>query len=1151
MKKRFKLWIAYMLILCMSAAVMLPNSKTVRADDTGELEIYDFGVFKNGNIPLDKDVELRDDEPLSVSFRWSLPDSDHTHKAFSTVIENYYHIKFVDKQEIEMRLSNEVVGKIALDVEESTGNVIVTAVFTDDAYLEKSNRNGGATVEAYVDVHTGAEDDGEEKLISIRKYYHFPFTYRAQGDGSSLWVWKSAQGSMYKDESGNYKQDFYVSLRTNGGDVTDVKLFDIPGSGLTEPGNIRIDKSNMTEKIAEGSEMTLEQLQAKLTLMPRDAQIGFIYTVGVDENVYSQSAAQNGDYKNTFRAEYKNSASEPKEAEGSADVSVSRPYIDKNGEILKDADGNPTGKIQWTVRINLNDLADEEVTLADIADSMIAGASDIVLAPMEKRWDGKIPGYTLTYKTDIPAADMNSLSDHKYINDVTVSIGGYDYTGRGEALLPAKSWIDKTFERYDAGNNTLSWKIKVDVPNEAITGVSINDWGEGDNGAWHDVIKDSVRIEVDGSSMQVPEADWSGNQDVWLENGSTIKFKEDYFETLKGKSFTVYVDTLIKNDTVDGKTYRNKAYLNYTLDGTQTKLEASAEWKKDSAILKNGAPDSTATAINYSVDIDLSKFSLNSRTPIIIKDVIPDGLTLDRSSCKVIGKTVYDEWNKYQDDELTNALSVAVSANGRDTVFEIPVTDAAIQRIQAINAAGQQVIFSLTYTAEIDDVRKYLTDGTELTFTNTATGEYGGTDIGDSTNITKITPKQMIEKNWWYNANTAPDMRYEIKVNPDRLDLSDGSLIVTDSMGEKLIYRLNTIQVQKYEGWNLVPLVNGKDYTYVYSQEDNSLVFTLPDSESLLISYAAYVNAYVDDRIVNNEDLTEDNSFNDVSIAGYKNKQSGSKVYFSGKAITPRAWAQNTTNNANLLKIYKSENGTVMLEGCKFRLAEFNLSGGKLVEGRTVTNVVTDANGSAQLSGMVGGQLYGLVETEVPEGGFTVMKEPLYFIFGSREQNPFPSEYGVIYVNDGGTVIFENDPPKTEEESSGESSEDTSPSDEESSSGDTKPSEEGSPSQDTKPSGTEETTNKRGDVEGEGDTTSGVPKDPEKETGGSQTETSTEDEGKTDPDNDRNGDLEGEGNLVNTSDRPYIKVILIFLILGVIAAAVTEATMLWRSDEEN
>lgn len=1146
MKKRFKLWVAYMLILCMSMAVMLPNSKTVRADDTGELNIFNFNVLKDRD-PIDKDTELWDDDPLRVVLEWSLPDSDHTHKVFSTVIEDYSNIKFVDKQKIELTYKEEVVGELTVDIDEDSGKVTVSAVFEDE-FLQRSDRRGGAIVAAYADVHKSAEDNGKEENISIRTY-NFPFTYRTNGYRSSLWVWKSAQGKLYKDENGNNKQDFYVSLQANGGDVTDVKLFDEPGSGLSIPDKIKIEKSNMPE-IEEGIEMTLQELEAKLTLMPDDAQIGFTYTASVDANVYSESAAQNGDYKNTFKAEYKDNESEPKKAESSADVNVSRPYVGKDGEILKDADGNPTGKIKWTVKISLNGLAGESIT--DITDAYLAGASNKVLKPIEK--NGKVSGYELTYETDIPAADMNSLSDHRYINDVTVSIDGHNYTGRGEAVLPAKSWISKTFENYDSEKNILSWKIVCEVPNESITGVSLADWGEWSSG-YHEVIKESVRLEVDGNIIDVPEADWSGNQPVYM-NGTTIEFSDDYFGNLKGKTLTVYVDTQIKDDSVDGNTYINKAQLQYSLNGTVTTLEASAEWKYDSAIIKTGAPDSSATAIDYSVDIDLSKIELNAGIPIIITDILPEGLTLDKDSCEVIGKAVYNEWGgEWSDEELTKASTVKVNVNGRVIRFEIPVTDTMVNRIKAIkdnDTGAQKVALALKYTAGISDVRKYLADGAELTFTNTATAEYGGKDIGRGTNVTRLTPKQMIKKDMWYDDTTAPNMRYKIEVNPDRLDLSDGSLTVTDSMGEKLIFCLDTIQVQKDEGNNnLVTLVKGKDYTYVYSKKDNSVVFTLPDSESLIISYEAYVNAYTDINIVNNEELNEQNSFNSVNISGYRNGNGSSKVSFDDKAITSSGWAESTTNYARLLKIYKSKNGTVMLEGCKFRLVEYSLNGGKLVEGRTIKTVVTDENGFARLDGMTGGQLYGLVETGVPAGGFTVKKQPLYFIFGNRAQNPFPSEYEVLYVNDGAPIIFENDPPDKEEssEESSESSEATKPSvteEETTKKGDV----EGEGNTTAKdPSQPEtETSTKKGDVEGEGNTTPNDPSQPENETKAPQTV--TEPEGETDPDNDRNGELEGEGNLVNTSDRPYIKVILILMILSVVAAAITEITMLCSGTED-
>lgn len=1157
MKRRLKLWTAYMLIFCLSMAVMLPASKSVRADDTGELIIEDFNIFLNGTTPLDKNVEVRDGDKLSVSFRWRLPDSDKTHSVFSTTIENYHHLKFIDKQSIDLRLSGNVVGRLTIDVDESNGNVIVSADFTEE-YLKKTERNGGAIVEAYADINKGKDEDGKEKEMSVRMWYHFPFTYRVSGDGSSLWVWKSAQGKAYKDDSGNYKQEFYVSLRTNGGAVTDVKLFDAPGSAITVPSKVRIDKSNMSG-ITEGSEMTLDELQAKLHSMPKDAQVGFTYVADVNRGVYSQSADGSADYRNVFRAEYKNSEALQKTAESSAYVNVYRPYVQKSGEIVKDAAGNATGKIKWSVRIDLNDLAGETISIDDIDDNMLDKASDYKLVPREEY--GKIVGYDLTYETEIPAADMGDrLREHKYPNDVKVSVAGYPYAAHGEAVLPAESWIHKEVIDYDQGSKILSWKITLKNIPADITGVSVDEWV--DNGGWHEFIYDSFRIQVgDGDIEQIEEiSDWSNRPPVYR-NGRKIELTDAYISSVTNKTLTIYVDTLVRDDTVDGKVYANIASLNYTPDGGEnTKIEARAEWQKKTAIYKSGAADDTSTAVNYSVDIYLGKIDgFKAGTPIIIKDKMPEGLEFDENSCRVIGKKIQDDWWRPEDSGLTEASSVRVTANGSDILFEIPVTDAMLERINRIKAEdGKESMLSLCYTARIKDVKKYITDGKEVSYTNTAAAEYGGKQIGDSTNITKLTPKQMIKKDWWYNSIKAPYMQYEIKINPDRFDLSDDRIIVTDRMGESLIYCLDTIKVYRYEGYDLVPLVNGTDYSYVYSQENNTIEFSLPDSQSLVISYDAYVNAYIDDKIVNNGDLTEDNAFNDVSIAGYKNEQSRSKVYYSGKAITPRGWAQNnTTGEIKLLKIYKSQKGTVMLPDCEFRLVEYGLIGEDLVETRTVkAGIVTDKNGSAQLKEMQSGKIYGLVETSVPEGGFSVKKQPLYFILGDSAKYPAPAGYNVLYVNEGGTVIFENDPPK-EEPSESEDESDTSKPQE-----DTSKEEPSESVEETKTGGSEkETPTKKGDVEGEGDTSSETPSkseegsssetpsNPEKETQDSQGG-NKEPEGETDPDNDRNGDLEGDGSLVGTSDHAYIKTILLALIFGVLAVAITEITILWSKSEE-
>lgn len=150
MKKRFKLWIAYMLILCMSAAVMLPNSKTVRADDTGELIIDDSSfnvyVYKDNNRESDKiylstdsnSNELEkvwDGRYIGVEFDFSLPPDTDNFNIFSTKIENYHNLKFLDKQEMELTdKAGRAVGTLTVDVNDAEQGrpVTITIAFNDD-----------------------------------------------------------------------------------------------------------------------------------------------------------------------------------------------------------------------------------------------------------------------------------------------------------------------------------------------------------------------------------------------------------------------------------------------------------------------------------------------------------------------------------------------------------------------------------------------------------------------------------------------------------------------------------------------------------------------------------------------------------------------------------------------------------------------------------------------------------------------------------------------------------------------------------------------------------------------------------------------------------------------------------------------------------
>lgn len=1131
MKRRIKLWAAYMMILCMCTAIILPNkiAPVSAAEKEGELLISDFEIVKvmdySEDIPLlGNNVDVRDGDKLAVSFKWRLPDDDSSSKVFAADLSHSYrNLEFADGQQIKLLHDKDEVGELTF----RDGRII--AEFTDNNYLSDTDRNGGASLEAIVFINEGAKADGQKRIISI-KNDNFPVTYRSDNSGSGIWLNKYPDGSVKKNGD-KYTQKFTVTLQTYGGKVSDIVLTDEMGGASVSNNNIIVEGFTNIPGIAEGASMPFSELADKLHSSPlEDAWIKFSYNVDVDGNIYAQDTSiYTDEYKNTITANYTSSTGALKSEVKSAYIQVKKPSVVKNGVIRTDNDGKPTGTIGWSVIIELNDMTGEAVISENmISDTMLGLQTDPNKKFIPKtNADGKITGYELTYETAIPAADPESITGKRYHNKASVEICGNIYTAECDAVLPAKSWINKTFEGYDA-DGKLSWKIDIGPVPSGVTDVVLTEAPVCQDMGWHEIVQGSIELAgADGTRVKLEQHDASKSQDAWLDNwdGSKVRFSPDYIDRVARsdeKTITLYVKTEIKESSAGGKTYRNSAALDYTYNSTPVTITDYADYSIDTKIFKSGQQDSSHTKINYAIRIDLDKFSLIEGTDIVITDMIPDGLTLYLSSCRVTGQVKWSKWDIRPDPGFVLDMPITPAVAGQKADFTIPVTAELINRINEakevpwIKKDGGSPIIYLTYTAGVSDLDKYLSEGIGVTYTNTAVGKYGQEELGSGTSSVTMEPNKFVKKKYTYNAKTAPNINYTIEVNPDRLELAEGGkLVLTDRLGPALVYCLDTVEVcRREEGGGLTPLEFGRDYVYAYSQENNSLVFTLPDSESLVVAYEAYVNRDFGGSGPGSE-LTADDAFNEASLSGYSNSQSSDRTHYSGAAIKPLGWADSKLKKVSVNKIYKSNGVTVMLPGCEFKLVEYGLENGKLIEKRTVKEgIITDKDGTAEIDKIEQGKIYGIVETGVPEGGFHIKDGPLYFMIGSGEA--VPHEYSVVSINEGGLIYFENDPPEGQEES-GEPS---------GSGEDTKPSETG-------------TNDRNGDVEGEQNNHNKPSKPAEGE----------EPEGGEDP-NGRNPDLEGDGSLVGTSDGSYIKILLAFLILSVIAAAGTEITILCFEKEK-
>lgn len=1142
MKRRIKLWAAYMMILCMCTAIILPNKiAPVSAAETGTLEISEFRVFK-GDTQLSTDtanVSVADGDRLSVSMEWSIPNNDTIHKVFSAKLD-YRNLKFMEGQEVDLKLpTDDVVGTLRFE------NGTVTATFTDEGYLNGFiNRDGGATIDAVADIYAGSKYNNTEQLITINGK-DFKVKYDSRNSGSSVWLQKGADGAIYK-EGGKYKQKYKISIGASGSSVTDLSLTDIPGSGLGNPGNITVTYSDVSG-IAVNDEMSLTDLDNRLSTMGKDQKLEFTYVMDVADTVYEQITDGNRDkYKNTFRVDYKDADSNSRTAECSADVRAYRPVVSKAGEIVYGADGRPE-KILWNINIDLNELKDTQIAENSITDTMLSGASDKRFET-HRDAEGKITGYTLTYETAVDADADWSYSDKEWVNTVTVPIGGYNYVQTGKAVLPAKRWVSKEFIGIDPDVGKLTWRIDVGPIPAGITSVSVSDIIDS-AGGWHEFEPQSGYIEADGIKTAIGYQDNSVPQDVYETGYGKFVFSDSFVARMAGKTVSIYVDTLIRDGGAAGIVYGNKAQLSYTLDGRNTTMESRACYSREveaSAISKFGTPDRGNTAINYTLRINLKELVLAEGTPIIVRDILPAGLILDEGSCRATAVHWYSENTFWNDDSILNT-SVVPEVSGRTALFTIPVSSQMADAVNDIqgNGSGEWCGIELKYTAAVSDIRQYIKDNTEVTYENSASAEYNGSDIGRATDIIRMSPKEILSKRQEYN-NSRPYIEYEIRVNPYKLDLTDGQLILTDKLGDALIYCLDTVKVQKYnQNGVLEELTAGSGYRYRYDEDANSIVFTLPDEESLVITYSAYVNLYFDVDPDKNGWLTDDNSFNEASLSGYESCSGSKRVSYSKRAITPAGWAHHEdTKDITLTKIYNSGRGTTTLPGCKFKLVEYSLAGGKLQAGNTAAdNIVVGSDGNVVIGGVIRPlQLYGLVETAVPaDSGCKINSEPLYFIV-IGDSDPalyrYPAGYDVKYVNDGARLIFknvlENEEPEPAQPSESEQ-ESVKPSGSEP---ENEPSEPSGSGEDTKPSETG-TNDRNGDVEGEQNNHNKPSKPAEGE----------EPEGGEDP-NGRNPDLEGDGSLVGTSDSSYIKILLAFLILSVIAAAGTEITILCFEKEK-
>ena len=461
--------------------------------------------------------------------------------------------------------------------------------------------------------------------------------------------------------------------------------------------------------------------------------------------------------------------------------------------------------------------------------------------------------------------------------------------------------------------------------------------------------------------------------------------------------------------------FTNKAHLSYedAVLGDQNQ-EATATWKdvnKQGIVLtKKAIADNDKDSITYEVKVDLSEMaSLAAGDTVTITDVLPDIMKFDGN---VTAKLVYI--HQYWEDSNPGSVSVTVSdvtgANAKD--FSFTVTEQMVNAVADGKTATDwyKPTVIISYTASIADERSFVSAGKKESITNTVTGKKGETSLGTASATAELTPKTVVKKTATYTADSAPDIKYEIEINPNALTLStNGKLTGEDHLGTALTYNEDSIKIKEVSTGTV--LTRGTDYTVSISSDKKKMIVVVPDGKHLKLTYTAKLNlrTYADE--TKNEHLTDENSYNEFSLSGFSSDQTKDRKSYNQVAYTPKHQTVSETGSVTIKKFWTNNGTYTALAGSEFKIVQvsYDAATGKMVDGTVIKDdIIVGVDGTIKVENLRKDRIYALYETKAKEG-FARRTDPYYFIIDDDNSVTLPS--GVIiekFVEEENELEYEN-----------------------------------------------------------------------------------------------------------------------------------------------
>lgn len=960
-KKLFSL----LLVVAMIVTAVSTNVFSAFAEESVDLsqfidknlpsDVVDRSYIKIGDHILQPNIEnkIPYGSAISIKLVWGFIDNQFPTKDNNTMIYTLPDGITMEEGIKELKEGAETVGHF--EIKGNTITVKYNAGDQSELFFSKSNRHGSLIINGTLNDSFTNDHEGGKGKLDLPGVGQFIIDMDRDKSNDKVDIEKT--GGKVISEGDNLSAEFKLKVSATG-PQTNVVVTDQMDENMTLDGDVQFytDEActisytgTVTNNLKEtnkfqytiGSMNDKEVLYAKYKVKVKkdvfaynpddwNSKVGNNITVKSDTQTNEKNSYKKLDYTKKNWAEKKHSVTGD----------------DSNKVINWEVTLNPGGNFDIggsTIKDSLGDNIGEYIDGSFKCSPSIEGLTWESLTTRNFQVPaGCDKEYKITYQTKFGEDSSNAPAITKS-NTFTINPFGNtqntDYTDSFKVGKENYQFIEKTCLTTN-NSQEVAWQIKINVP---------------ENGINHLIVKDTTPEGMNYKSYQVK----SGY------NGTPIfsqKDRELTFDFGKVNEGTIIIQVITSLDNIPSTTtsYANKGEC---FNETKKLGESNAnyDYKIETFLEKEGYWGSSCNKDEMAWKLIVKKVPTDAKN-VFIEDTLPENTQYVDNSLDIIEK-----WDsQITNEEILKNIQVE-KENGK---IKFIFTNAALDYLKTNS-------LNLTYKASIIDVSKALGD---KAYDNKASLSIDGNiSTATATRWFGLSKNDILKKEYTYNQDTAPNVRYKITVNEGAIKLNEGKDIeLVDEMGSALDYYMNSLTINGKRA-------NSKQVSY--DEMNHVLTIMIPDEEKIVLEYEATVNLPVGD---DNNALNETNAYNKCSLRGKGNvSEFETRVNLKGKVFESSG---SSTGKGVSIKLYKCDKNdqTDALEKAKFSCSEvtydsnFETTATKLkAEGETLPT------GYLTFSGLSRNVLYRIVETEAPDN-YKLDATPHYFIFKGNSEENYP-----------------------------------------------------------------------------------------------------------------------------------------------------------------